>query len=239
MLAERSSSGNGRRVFRGGGDGEEGAPTWGGRHASCSLAGMTLDYDRARQLCSQQELALVASARTEELRSLTPKRLQAKIVRARGFRNKFRDLASRQAREARGKAPPRRTRPARGNARTVEKAELFGEVLKRFEARAAKLDHDEGPPVESPRKAPSSKPGTARRAASASAKPGTSRRTTSARPTPRSSAKPLSTKASQRRRSQAAASARQQRKIAISQAPRVQAHVSSRNRRTQARRDSR
>jgi hypothetical protein len=100
---------------------------------------MTLDIERARQLCTQQELALVLSARVGDMRTLTPGRLRTKMTQARGLRNKFRDLANRQAREARGKAQPRGTRPARGNARTVEKANLFGEVLRRFEARAARL----------------------------------------------------------------------------------------------------
>jgi hypothetical protein len=102
--------------------------------------GMTLDFDRARQLCTQQELALVLFARAGELRTLTPRRLRTKMSQARGLRNKFRDLADRQARESRGKAQPRGMRPARGNVRTVEKANLFGEVLRRFEERAAKLD---------------------------------------------------------------------------------------------------
>jgi hypothetical protein len=101
---------------------------------------MTVDFDKARLLCTRQELALVLSARAQELRALTPRRLRTKMTLARGLRNKFRDLSERQAREARGKAPPRGARPARGNARTVEKADLFSEVLRRFEARAAKLD---------------------------------------------------------------------------------------------------
>jgi hypothetical protein len=157
-------------------------------------------------LCSPQELALVASARGEELKALTPKRLLTKVTRARGLRDKFRDLARRQAREGRGKAPPRKLQPAQGNARTVEKAELFGEVLRRFEARAAKVD----PP-----------------------------RVATARPVrARSPRVPRPTR-SKRRQSQAASAARKQRKLATSQVSRVQAHVSSRNRRGQARRDSR
>jgi hypothetical protein len=51
------------------------------RHASCCRPGMFLDVDNARQLCSQQELALVVSAGTEELKALTPRRLNTKITR--------------------------------------------------------------------------------------------------------------------------------------------------------------
>ena len=100
---------------------------------------MPLDFKRARQLCTEREFNLVEATRSEPLASLTPQRLQAKIARSRVLRGKFRDLADRQRREERGKIAPRGRRAARGNARTVEKAELFAEVLRRFEARAQKL----------------------------------------------------------------------------------------------------
>jgi hypothetical protein len=203
---------------------------------------MTLDFNKARQLCTAPELALVVAVRTEELNALTPKRLQSKIVRARGLRNKFHDLANRQAREARGKAAPRRTRPARGNARTVEKAALFGEVLKRFEARAAKLDQSEARAIVSKSKdAPARKPSRKPTPKKAAARPAPTSRSASRSPSrslqARSTTSPRSR--SQRMKSEHTAAARKQSKLARSQAPRVQAHVSSRNRRGQARRDAR
>lgn len=183
---------------------------------------MTLDFNRARELCNQQEFALVASARAQELRAITPKRLSAKIARARGLKDKFSNLARRQARDARGKAPPRGTRP--GNARTVEKAELFGEVLKRFEARAARPDR-----ASVPEPIPRGKRSAARTKSHRDA------------PLPRAtrSARAARPNRQQRRRSAVADSARKGVKLAVSQVPRVHAHVGSRNRRQQARRDAR
>jgi hypothetical protein len=186
---------------------------------------MTLDFKRARQLCTQAELALVTSARPQELRSLTPKRLGGKIARARGLRDKFRDKASQQAREARGKIAPRRTRPARGNARTVEKAALFGEVLRRFEVQASKLDQDGGSEA-SLRTDRGSGAGVR---AGASARASTARRVRATRSPDRR----------RQRKSDATLAARKQIKFATSPGPRVRAHVASRNRRQQARRDSR
>ena len=211
------------------------------RHISCWWPpDMTLDFKRARQLCTQAELALVASARPQELRSLTPKRLDGKIARARGLRDKFRDKASQQAREARGKAAPRRTRRARGNVRTVEKAELFGEVLRRFEVQASKLDQNS-----ESRASPRTTLGTAR-ASGAAARAGASPRAPTARrvrATPSIATFPPRRRRSLdrklRRKSDAAIAARKQVKFATSQGPRVRAHVASRNRRQQARRDSR
>jgi hypothetical protein len=80
---------------------------------------MTLDFNKARKLCTQTELAVVVSARPSAMKSLTARRLQTKIARARNLRDKSRRREDR------------------------DKAELFGEVLRRFEARAAELDRRE------------------------------------------------------------------------------------------------
>jgi hypothetical protein len=169
---------------------------------------MTLDFKKARALCTEPEFELVGSSRVSSLRSVTPRLLRLKMARARGLRDKFRDLADRQAREARKKASPRGRRPARGNARTVEKAELFGEVLRRFEGQAKKLDLAGAP----------ASPG------------GRVARTAKRRP-----ARPVRRARTQRK----AADARKEAKLKTSHVPRMRAHVSSRNRRQQPRRDAR
>jgi hypothetical protein len=189
---------------------------------------MTLDFTKAHQLCTERELALVNSARSEALSTLTPKRVNSKITLARGLRDKFRDLADRQAREARRKAPPRGARPARGNARTVEKAALFDEVLKRFQGRAAELDQREVPEPVSRAKRVATKGGVT-----------AGRRPSIARPRRAKSVPAPRPNRQQRGRSEAAAARRKQLKMATSHRPRVQAHASSRNRRGQARRDAR
>ena len=168
---------------------------------------MNLDMRQAIQLCTQRELDLITASRAKNLGDLPAGTLRSHIARARGLRNKFRDLAARQAREAREKSSPRRKRPSTTNRRTVQKAKLFDEVLKRFEAAAAE-------------------PATVR----------------SARPTSRSSAArlvearetaPLGAK------SRALDSTRNRAQMGRSQAIRLHAHVGSRNRRSQARRDAR
>jgi hypothetical protein len=160
---------------------------------------MTFDLRAAAELCTQEELNFVTSVRAEALRHISPKRLQWKIARARNLRDKFRDLAHRQAREARQKAPPRGKRPARSNTRTVAKARLFAEVLRRLRAHAAKA---------------ASADGRARKSGAAA--------------TPSRASHARATLAAGKRK-----------RIQRSHATRLHAHVGSRNRRMQSRRDAR
>jgi hypothetical protein len=199
------------------------------------------DLNRARLLCTERELALVSSAQSPEITTLTPKRLQAKVLRTRGLRDKFRDLAHQQRREARGTVSPRGKRSARGNARTVEKEELFDDVLKRFEARLAVLDpgrsvdatvvRAKGNRVASPKRAAPSKP------------TGLPKRTAMLRPVvaPRRAATKGSARAPRgatKKGADAARTARKQVKLQRSHIPRAKAPVVARNRRQQARRDA-
>ncbi len=88
----------------------------------------------AKPLCTKPEFELVIMTHKADLATLGPARLRQKITRVRKLRDKFRDESARQRREARGKADPRGTRAAQGNERTVKKAEIFADVLTRFEA---------------------------------------------------------------------------------------------------------
>jgi len=192
---------------------------------------MALDFRKAAQLCTDAELALVKSARAEEVRALAPKRLHASIARARNLRDKFRDLARRQVLEERRKASSqRRKRAVRGSARTVYKAELFAEVLRRFEAREAILRPDEtstpdsGKPARSPKRA---------RVMTSPARPPSRSRSVAPKSRQRG------TNGALRRKSEVAAAPRKRAQILRSNAPRVRAHAASRNRRSQGRRDAR
>jgi hypothetical protein len=100
---------------------------------------MLIDIRKAARICTEKELALVETARGEALRSLSPRRLDVQIARARGLRDRLRDLADRQRRGAKGRVA------ARSDAGTVEKEKLFGEVLRRFEGRARMLRGSEAP----------------------------------------------------------------------------------------------
>src|SRR5690606_12328236 len=71
---------------------------------------------------------------------LSEKGLVQRIRRARVARDKYRSLAERQTREARGRVAPRGTRAAAGNKNTVVKQKLFEETLARYEKAAARLE---------------------------------------------------------------------------------------------------
>jgi hypothetical protein len=204
---------------------------------------MPLNLRQATQLCTKSELELVTLAAAKDLSDLPAKRLQVQITRARGLRNKFRDLAARQAREARQKAPARRKRPARSNARTLQKAKLFGDVLKRFEAVAARTqepaeeaaktgDRGSARPAagRSPVRAVRSRPARRARSAKRSAAPRSVE--------PRDS-RALRESRALRRKSVAATGTRKGGQIARSPAARGRAHSGARDWRSQARRDSR
>jgi hypothetical protein len=90
--------------------------------------------DTAKRLCTDREFELVEASMPAHVRQLTPSALRQKIERARKLRDKYRDLAKRQRLEARGKRRPSGTRPAQGNENTERKAEIFDEVLDRFQA---------------------------------------------------------------------------------------------------------
>jgi hypothetical protein len=101
---------------------------------------MTISLNNARRLCTKPEFELVEASKIVNMKQLTPARLQQKVGRARRLRDKYRDLAKRQRLEARGKQAPRKSRPSQGHENTERKAQLFQEVLERFEtglARAA------------------------------------------------------------------------------------------------------
>jgi hypothetical protein len=89
----------------------------------------------ASRLCTRPELDLVDASYPANAKLLSPGRLRQKVGRARKLRDKYRDLARRQRSESRGKSEPRRSRPAAGHDNTTRKAELFAEVLDRFEAQ--------------------------------------------------------------------------------------------------------
>jgi hypothetical protein len=89
----------------------------------------------ASRLCTRPELDLVEASYPANAKLLSPARLRQKVGRARKLRDKYRDLARRQRSESRGKSAPRRSRPAAGHENTTRKAQLFTEVLDRFEAQ--------------------------------------------------------------------------------------------------------
>lgn len=104
---------------------------------------MAINMTRARALCSKPELELVLQTTAAHLNGLPERRLRANIAKARTLRNKFRDLAAQQRREARGKQVPRSSRAAQSNANTVAKQRLFDEVLTRFQQQYERVQAGE------------------------------------------------------------------------------------------------
>lgn len=96
---------------------------------------MPYTITQARALLTAPELALFDASRAEPIKALTLARLRAKVTRARAVRDKYRDLYRRQTVSTR--ATPASLRAAAGgdNERTQRKADIFAEVLTRFEDR--------------------------------------------------------------------------------------------------------
>lgn len=86
--------------------------------------------DEQRAL-SREEMELSDQARQPALGRLSDKDLSDLVGLLRVRRNRARDIAARQGREARGKAGPRGTNPAGGNAGTQSKAGYLTAALDR------------------------------------------------------------------------------------------------------------
>lgn len=95
---------------------------------------MAISASQAKALCNASELALVAASNRTQLAALSPAQLRQKVSRARKLRDKWRDQADRQRRAAQTKQGARQTSDS---ARSAKKAQLFAEVLDRFEKRLA------------------------------------------------------------------------------------------------------
>lgn len=177
---------------------------------------MPITTREARQLSTTAEWTLVESSLPAFIKALSPARLKAKIARARKLRDKYVGLAKRQHRKAQ---PARRGTPGEAlNARTARKMELFAQVLARFEERLARLASAE-------RKAPA-----AGKRPAAPKKASATRAATRATTVPSPPAKVKASRAPLVPKSAVATRSGQHR---------VHAHLSSRGRRRQGRRDSR
>lgn len=100
---------------------------------------MTYTLTQARPLLNAAELELFDQSRAEPIKGLTPARLAGKVKRARTLRDKYRDLYRRQTVAVRGEDVAGRAANGSDNERTQRKADIFQEVLERFEARTTLL----------------------------------------------------------------------------------------------------
>lgn len=95
---------------------------------------------QARKLLSSAELTVFEASRPKPLRELSPARLRSMVERTRKLRDKNQDLYRRQTVATRTAPASRRSATGGDNQRTRQKAELFGEVLARYETELKRVD---------------------------------------------------------------------------------------------------
>jgi hypothetical protein len=102
-------------------------------------AGMRIsdtELSNAQAWCTPTELRLIESSHGQALAKTSEAELKKKISRARALRDKWRDLFTRQRREAQ---QARGARVSAENQRSRRKSELFAKALTRFEDQLAKV----------------------------------------------------------------------------------------------------
>lgn len=98
---------------------------------------MAFTVTQAKLLCNDNELSLVRASTRNEIVKFSVVQIKQKVGRARKLRDKWRDQTEKQRRATQA---TQRARATSANARSTEKANLFGEVLARFEAQLAALE---------------------------------------------------------------------------------------------------
>lgn len=125
---------------------------------------MALMQGQDRALFTATEFALIKSSVSTQIKAHTPAQLNAQIMRARKYWDKYRDLARQQQRRTKQRPQPDRLQPF-SNLRTERKAQVFAGVLERFEQRLAQLttqDHRKRDPSRKPVRKSPRRPGAQR-----------------------------------------------------------------------------
>lgn len=188
---------------------------------------MAYNRNHARALCTAAEYELFAASLADQIKSLTPARLKSKLERSRKLRDKYRDLLKRQRLANRARTGTKKGARPDSNARTVDKAKLFGEVLERLSARAKQLAAAE------------------KRAQAAAARKAATARVVAKKKATRGPKKARSAKAKSQDAaragylSESAQAASRRAKLGKTRAKAIQGHVRAAGKRNQARRDGR
>ena len=211
-----------------------------------------MPYNRtaATKLLTASELALFDAGRRDSIGSLDERALKGKVERARRLRDKYRDLARRQSLASRERTGAKHGTGSReSNARTAQKERLFAELLDRFEIRLAGKQGSEPRTRQARRTQPAAaQHATAeapKRAARNSDSDGASAKTPGkAARSPKAPAEQIGTGAEVGKRAAGFMSPRAkvqdtERQRHKSRGTAIQAHLRSRGRRSQAKRDSR
>ena len=122
---------------------------------------MAYNRRQARAICNDTEYKLFTASLADSITELTPAQLRARIKRARALRDKNTDLFRRQSLAMQESTGSKRGGTGSANQRTEQKARLFDEVLKRFEARLGKVTAEPAPAAsKAPKKQAADKPVT-------------------------------------------------------------------------------
>jgi hypothetical protein len=120
---------------------------------------MAYNRRQARAICSDSEYELFTTSLADSITQLTPAQLRGKIKRVRTLRDKSTDLFRRQSLAMQESTGSKRGKTGSANQRTEQKARLFDEVLKRFEARLDKITAEPAPaPSKAPKQPAATKP---------------------------------------------------------------------------------
>lgn len=97
---------------------------------------------QAGKLLTASELEMFDNSRRDALKTLSATRLRGKVKRARTLRDKYRDLLQRQKVATQERTGSKMGKSGFANLRTAEKAEVFADILERFEKRLTKVEGD-------------------------------------------------------------------------------------------------
>ncbi|MBX3383304.1 MAG: hypothetical protein KF864_07325 [Phycisphaeraceae bacterium] len=199
-----------------------------------------MNASKARSLTTKSEYEVIRRAAPTNIGELSEKQLRAGVAQARKLRDKFKTLADRQRREARGKAEPRKGKgPADNNQNTLAKITLFEQAMERYQAKLEKL----AAKVKAEAKAKAAKPArpAAKKRPSAIAKKVAARvlAGVSGAAGPATPAPVSATNTSLVARSAAAAPGRKKNVLAATPSARIRGHSIGAQARAQAKRDNR
>lgn len=110
---------------------------------------MAISRAQAQALLSVPEMQLYDESRVNALRKLDAPALQKRVERARRARDRARDLVKKYKLAMRESTGSKRGRAGDANQRSKDKAELLGDILKRFESALKAAGKPAGKPARS------------------------------------------------------------------------------------------
>ncbi|MGY6501248.1 MAG: hypothetical protein ACXIVQ_10215 [Acidimicrobiales bacterium] len=191
---------------------------------------MAYNRNHARAMLTDTERELFEISLSDRVGELSRAELVKKVQRSRKLRDKYTDLYRRQSLETRARTGTKRGSTGQANARTQQKADMFGEVLARFEAHLDRIDRAA---------AKESKRAALERSRKAKGGGGRTTPKKSARARKKAPSGGTAPDGPKEFMTEGAAAARDRGKIASPRNKSISAHVGAKGRRNQAKRDAR